>query len=186
MPAVRAPAEASLGVAEALENGQPPCAGCGAKVGPAVLKAATAGLEGPGDDAAILKTGNATQVITTDHLRAFTEDPWRFARIAASTRLATSGPWVPRHRPRLSISRCRRCPNHCRPARSRGDGWARCSPQPGRGADRGRAHDAGRRILHRPDADRALQRRTAQTLRRQTRRCTHSHQTHRLWHDSFG
>ncbi len=40
-------------------------------------------LTGPGDDAAILAMGGARQVLTTDHLRAFTDDPWLMARIAA-------------------------------------------------------------------------------------------------------
>jgi selenide,water dikinase len=37
----------------------------------------------PGDDAATLSLGGVRQVITTDHLRAFWQDPWLFGRIAA-------------------------------------------------------------------------------------------------------
>ena len=37
----------------------------------------------PGDDAAVLGVGDGRLVVTTDHLRAFTEDPWLLARIAA-------------------------------------------------------------------------------------------------------
>jgi len=37
----------------------------------------------PGDDAAVLRTGGARQVLTTDHLRAFTADPVLMTRIAA-------------------------------------------------------------------------------------------------------
>jgi selenide,water dikinase len=37
----------------------------------------------PGDDAAILNTGGVTQVMTTDHLRAFVDDPALMTRIAA-------------------------------------------------------------------------------------------------------
>ncbi|MBL9048109.1 MAG: selenide, water dikinase SelD, partial [Tabrizicola sp.] len=65
---------------------------CGAKIGPAVLGKALAGLpplirpevrSGPGDDAAILATPAGVQVITTDHLRAFSFDARLMARIAA-------------------------------------------------------------------------------------------------------
>jgi selenide,water dikinase len=69
----------------------PPCGGCGAKVGRGVLTGALSALPAlradvdrlPGDDAAILRTGGARQVITTDHLRAVTEDPVLMTRIAA-------------------------------------------------------------------------------------------------------
>ena len=68
------------------------CGGCGAKVGPAGLGAALAHLPRPvradvlagaGDDAALLRHGAGVQVITTDHLRAFSHDPRLMARIAA-------------------------------------------------------------------------------------------------------
>lgn len=71
---------------------QPLCGGCGAKVGPATLRdvlARTHGarrddvIAGPGDDAAILRVGGAHQVVTTDHLRAFSADPRVMGRIAA-------------------------------------------------------------------------------------------------------
>ncbi|SFH21275.1 selenophosphate synthase [Palleronia marisminoris] len=71
---------------------QAPCAGCGAKVGRGTLAAALARMPsvprsdleaGPGDDAAILRLGNARQVITVDQLRAFTDDAGLLARIAA-------------------------------------------------------------------------------------------------------
>ena len=71
---------------------KPLCAGCGSKVGPGTLSAALAGLpmggrddvlSGPGDDAAVLRVGDARQVLTTDHLRAFTPDPGLMARITA-------------------------------------------------------------------------------------------------------
>lgn len=87
------PAPVTLGVAEELQGtGKPLCAGCGAKVAPGALSAAleqvtqtsrTDVLSGPGDDAAILSIGGKRQVLTTDHLRAFTEDTGLFARIAA-------------------------------------------------------------------------------------------------------
>lgn len=87
------PREVAGGVREALgEGAQMLCAGCGSKVAPGVLGAAIAALPGagradvelgPGDDAAVLAIGGARQVLTTDHLRAFTEDPGLFARITA-------------------------------------------------------------------------------------------------------
>ncbi|MEM9843932.1 MAG: selenide, water dikinase SelD, partial [Pseudomonadota bacterium] len=60
----------------------PLCGGCGAKVGPDALATALGGSLG--DDAATLKTGDATQVISTDHLRGFCENPATVARVAAN------------------------------------------------------------------------------------------------------
>lgn len=87
------PRPVTEGVAEALEGAHKPlCAGCGSKVGPGTLGEALAGLTalgradvltGPGDDAAVLEIGAVRQVVTTDHLRAFTADPAQLARIAA-------------------------------------------------------------------------------------------------------
>jgi selenide,water dikinase len=68
------------------------CGGCGSKVGRDVLAEALAArrpatradtLAGVGDDAAVLQTGGRLQVISTDHLRAFTQDPYLLAQIAA-------------------------------------------------------------------------------------------------------
>ena len=79
------------GLAEAMGD-KPLCGGCGAKVGAAALRVALGGLSGPvradvlsgpGDDAAMLRFGGQDQVITTDHLRAFTADPALMARLAA-------------------------------------------------------------------------------------------------------
>ena len=86
------PAMTPAPAAHAAEPAEPLCAGCGSKLAPAALAGATAGLpaparadvlSAPGDDAAVLRVGEARQVLTTDHLRAFTEDPARLARIAA-------------------------------------------------------------------------------------------------------
>ncbi len=81
------------GVLDELHGSHKPlCAGCGSKVGPGTLSAAlevlppatrSDVLTGPGDDAAVLAIGGAKQVLTTDHLRAFTDDTWLLARIAA-------------------------------------------------------------------------------------------------------
>ena len=75
------------------ELGQHPplCGGCGAKVGLDVLAGPLGDLPEstrddvsrlPGDDAALLKLGSVTQVITTDQVRAFITDPYRMAKIA--------------------------------------------------------------------------------------------------------
>mgnify|MGYP005987877403 FL=1 len=70
----------------------PLCGGCGAKVGGGVLRTALAGatdghpdvVTGTGDDAAILRQpGGGFQVLSTDHLRSFVEDPVMMTRIAA-------------------------------------------------------------------------------------------------------
>lgn len=80
------------GVRETVAGGRPICGGCGAKIGSAALGRVLQSLppigrkdvaEGAGDDAAILTFGRTRQVISTDHLRAFTEDPWLMGRIAA-------------------------------------------------------------------------------------------------------
>jgi len=85
------PAMHTTGLPEAVGD-KPLCGGCGAKVGRGALRGALAALPKPvrddirplpGDDAALLLTGGARQVITSDHLRAFTEDPVLMTRIAA-------------------------------------------------------------------------------------------------------
>ncbi|MEO1677951.1 MAG: selenide, water dikinase SelD [Pseudomonadota bacterium] len=91
MPQPALPARRAKGVSVA-QGAHPPCAGCGAKVGSGALTAALARLpeaersdvaSNPGDDAAVLVTERGWQAMTTDHLRAFTEDPVLLARIAA-------------------------------------------------------------------------------------------------------
>jgi selenide,water dikinase len=73
-------------------GGKPLCGGCGSKLGPETLSGVLAALPrpgradvlaGPGDDAAVLDIEGTRQVITTDHLRAFTADPGLMARITA-------------------------------------------------------------------------------------------------------
>ena len=85
------PAMRALGVDEALGD-KPMCGGCGAKVGRDTLRGALGpGADSaraditplPGDDAALLRTGGVDQVISSDHLRAFTADPVVMTRIAA-------------------------------------------------------------------------------------------------------
>lgn len=90
MPAPDLPRLRAEGVQAEL-SGKPLCGGCGAKVGAGLLSDVLAGLPSPtrddvlsrpGDDAAILRHGAGQQVITTDHLRAFVEDPYLMTRIA--------------------------------------------------------------------------------------------------------
>ncbi|SDE61085.1 selenide, water dikinase SelD [Limimaricola pyoseonensis] len=91
MKAPKLPDPVAEGVIEALGD-KPMCGGCGAKVGRGALREALAGLPPvtrddvvplPGDDAAVIRTGGARQVISTDHLRAMVEDPALMTRIAA-------------------------------------------------------------------------------------------------------
>jgi selenide,water dikinase len=82
---------ARLTPAPAPAGDDPPlCGGCGAKVGAAALAEGLAGLPpgdrlaGPGDDAALLETGGARQLLSTDLLRALTLDEAVMAEIAAN------------------------------------------------------------------------------------------------------
>lgn len=92
LPAMPPAAIPNVRAMDEEQQDQPLCGGCGSKVGQEDLAAALAGLgpsgradivRGHGDDAAILNIGGKLQAISTDHLRAFTEDPYVLARIAA-------------------------------------------------------------------------------------------------------
>ena len=83
--------ELATGTLEMLEQ-KPLCGGCGAKVGRGILSGALDTIlqlredvvMGVGDDAAVLRQANGSfQVITTDHLRNFIQDPAMMTRIAA-------------------------------------------------------------------------------------------------------
>ncbi len=91
MPRALAPRNATLGLDAHLSR-RPLCGGCGAKLGPGTLSAALEGLpppgrtdvlSGAGDDAAVLATSAGVQVLTTDHLRAFSLDARLMARLTA-------------------------------------------------------------------------------------------------------
>lgn len=88
-PALTGAAARVPGLAEAMGT-RPLCGGCGAKLGPLALSGALSALpaatradvlRGAGDDAAVLRHGAGLQVITTDHLRAFTADAGLMARL---------------------------------------------------------------------------------------------------------
>ncbi|WP_171102287.1 selenide, water dikinase SelD [Ruegeria sp. HKCCD7255] len=81
----------AAGMQEALGD-KPMCGGCGAKLGRGALAdvlnqrpppSRDDVVPLPGDDAALLKTGDAQQVMTTDHLRSFVHDPVLMTHIAA-------------------------------------------------------------------------------------------------------
>lgn len=104
------PRAAAAGLREALGD-KPMCGGCGAKIGGGALNAALARLPvaqrddietHPGDDAAILRVGGARQVLSTDHLRGFTEDPFTMARIAAVHALGDI--WAMGARPQAALA----------------------------------------------------------------------------------
>lgn len=90
MPVPALPYPRATGMRDAM-GPKPLCGGCGAKLGRDALSAALSTLAPvqrsditslPGDDAALLTTGGAQQVFTTDHLRSFWADPAVMARIA--------------------------------------------------------------------------------------------------------
>ncbi|ABI78455.1 pyridine nucleotide-disulphide oxidoreductase / selenide, water dikinase [Hyphomonas neptunium ATCC 15444] len=94
LPAMRTPPPPRVRALdeEAETRSEPLCGGCGSKVGRQNLISALSGLPpalhadtitGAGDDAAVLRSGARLQVISTDHLRAFVDDPYLMARIAA-------------------------------------------------------------------------------------------------------
>lgn len=83
------PSEHTLGLET---HSGPICAGCGSKVGRGALANAafehigaerTDVVKVLGDDAALLQMGDLRQVLSTDHLRGFTDDPVVMTRIAA-------------------------------------------------------------------------------------------------------
>lgn len=92
MPLPRPPTGAKAqGVSDILDQA-PLCAGCGAKVGGGLLAGVLADqpgvqrddvVTGPGDDAGVLQIGGRYQVLSTDHLRGFSEDAGLVARVAA-------------------------------------------------------------------------------------------------------
>jgi selenide, water dikinase len=108
MPPPAVPSPAALGLSEAMGTA-PMCGGCGAKVGAGVLRAAlppqatAEGLEtGGGDDAAVLRFGAVRQVLSTDHLRALTNDHALMAQIAAVHALGDI--WAMGAKPHLALA----------------------------------------------------------------------------------
>lgn len=102
MPTAALPARMASAARDMLEGQPPLCGGCGAKIGAGTLGDVLQGLDAGqgdsdapkspprddvesriGDDAAVLNIGGTRQVLTTDHLRGFIEDPYLMGRIAA-------------------------------------------------------------------------------------------------------
>ncbi|MDU8945224.1 selenide, water dikinase SelD [Ovoidimarina sediminis] len=112
MPPPKLPSPMAAGVRAEVGNTQPMCAGCGSKVGRVPLMRALSRLSGAperpdvtqldGDDAAVLSIGSAKQVISVDHLRAFTDDPFIFARITACHALGDI--WAMGARPQAALA----------------------------------------------------------------------------------
>ena len=93
MPAPDLPKDVADGVHAEMSDHPVICGGCGAKVGPGALNDLLHSLPQvarddvrsvPGDDAGVIALGGERQVISTDHLRGFSLDPWQVARIAAN------------------------------------------------------------------------------------------------------
>jgi selenide,water dikinase len=102
--------ELAAGVAEILAT-KPLCGGCGAKVGRGILSTALNNiaqpthnvLTGVGDDAAVLRQPNGEfQVISTDHLRSFIDDPELMTRIALVHALGDI--WAMGARPQVGLA----------------------------------------------------------------------------------
>jgi len=93
------PAGAATGVAREMA-GPAPCGGCGAKLGAGALTGILGGR--PDDDAAVIAVGGARQVISTDHLRGFAEDPALVARAAAVH--AMGDIWAMGARPQVALA----------------------------------------------------------------------------------
>ena len=110
MPTPALPKGAAKGVAEAIGL-KPLCGACGAKVGASLLQSAIETLPEvtradllttPGDDAAILHFGDTHQVLSTDHLRAFWNDPHVMARITAQHALGDV--WAMGAEPQIALA----------------------------------------------------------------------------------
>ncbi len=90
---------------------QPLCGGCGAKVADKTLEKVLFNVgnskqkdvvAGIGDDGAIIRIGKVNQILTTDHLREFNSDLWRFSKIAATH--ALSDIWCMRGVPKTALA----------------------------------------------------------------------------------
>ncbi len=82
-PPMKPPSPAIIAEGAADLEDKPLCGGCGSKVAPEVLDEILTNGGHTRDDAAVLPHGAEFQALSTDHLRAFWNDPWLFSRIAA-------------------------------------------------------------------------------------------------------
>ena len=87
MAAAPVPGEIAEGARALLEVQKNACGGCAAKVGASTLRdglrSADQAARPSMEDAAIVQTPNGYDVFSTDHLRAFTQDAFLMARLAA-------------------------------------------------------------------------------------------------------
>lgn len=84
MTAEGLPARRAAGLDELFDAHTHQCGACGAKVAQDVLeKGLDTLLDGSLEDAAIIQHGETIQVFSTDHLRAFNQDPYMLAKVAA-------------------------------------------------------------------------------------------------------
>ena len=81
------PNEIAKGARALLEDQKNACGGCAAKVGASTLRDGLLDEQSTTrrsmEDAAIVQTSNGSDVFSTDHLRAFTQDAYLMARLAA-------------------------------------------------------------------------------------------------------
>ena len=105
------PDEHVEGLADAHDPARSECGGCGSKLGSVALETGLGALPparrgdvetGRGDDGAVLSVGGARQVLSTDHLRAFCDDPYLMAKVAAHH--ALSDIWAMGADPQAALS----------------------------------------------------------------------------------
>jgi selenide,water dikinase len=110
-PVMGAPPAPALRVHGEAPDAAMMCGGCGSKIGQPALRRGLDAIPAPerddvvslpGDDAAILAMESDWQVVTTDHLRGFTLDPVRQARIAAVHALGDV--WAMGARPQAAVA----------------------------------------------------------------------------------
>lgn len=84
MAAPELPEDRAAGLDDIYQDHSQQCGACGAKVAQSTLeRGLDTVLDGSLEDAAIIKNGDALQVFSSDHLRAFNQDPYTLSKIAA-------------------------------------------------------------------------------------------------------
>ncbi|MEL6692018.1 MAG: FAD-dependent oxidoreductase, partial [Pseudomonadota bacterium] len=83
MPSLKPPSVVAHGVPEYLQQHENPCGGCGAKLSQTALTKGLGLAPDSMEDAAIIDGDGRSQILSTDHLRAFNADPYVLAKVAA-------------------------------------------------------------------------------------------------------